>query len=97
LYRIVQESTRNALSHGHPRRIAMELEYHHDSVLVCVSDDGDGFDTADPALRAPGHWGLITMKERAAMVGGSITVRSRQGEGTTVEIVVPLDAEADVA
>jgi signal transduction histidine kinase len=54
-----------------------------------VRDDGRGAETLSAA---PGHIGLRTMRERAEVLGGSCTVRSTPGEGTTVELQVPLSA-----
>jgi signal transduction histidine kinase len=53
-----------------------------------VTDDGAGFDPADPLLRSQ-HLGLTVMAERARAVGGRLELRSRPGEGTTVRVEVP--------
>jgi signal transduction histidine kinase len=62
---------------------------------MIVSDDGGGFDP-DAALREPdvrAHLGLHGMRERAALLGGSVTIESAPGEGTTVSVWVPLASE----
>ena len=50
---------------------------------VTVADDGIGFDTSAPH---PGHYGLLGMREQAALVGATFDVRSAPGEGTTIEL-----------
>jgi signal transduction histidine kinase len=84
----------NALRHGHPRHLTIELDYQLDSIFLRVSDDGRGFDTSDGLREQTGHWGVISMRERAAAIGGSFTIASRLGSGTQVETVVPLSAES---
>ena len=83
--RIVREAASNAVRHGHAKRLRIEIEADRD-VRVTIVDDGGGFDTD----RAPSResFGLISMRERAEAMGGTLTVRSAPGEGTTVEVVV---------
>jgi signal transduction histidine kinase len=73
----------------------MEIEYQNDTVLLSVEDDGCGFNPKDPAYSPPGHWGIASMRERAATVGGSFNIASRVGGGAQVEVVLPCDAESD--
>ena len=94
LLRIAREAVGNAVRHGHATQIAIELEYQKDAVLLSVTDDGCGFDPHDPACATHGHWGIASMRERAASVGGSFTITSRPGEGTQVEAVVPIDTDS---
>jgi two-component sensor histidine kinase len=95
LLRISQEAVTNSLRHGHPKAIQIDLEYQNDAVLLSVTDDGCGFDAKDPLYAAPGHWGIAIMRERAAIVGGSFHITSDAGKGTAVEVVLPLQADAD--
>jgi two-component sensor histidine kinase len=94
LLRITREAVGNAIRHGHATRIAIELEYQKDTVLLSVTDDGCGFDPGDPASSTAGHWGIASMRERAASVGGSFNIMSRVGGGTQVEAVVPFQADS---
>jgi signal transduction histidine kinase len=87
LYRIAQEALRNALRHGRPRRVTVRLLTAGGSVIVEVCDDGDGF---DPAVPTPGRLGLVSMRERAARIGGRLQLTSRPGRGTTVRASVQL-------
>jgi signal transduction histidine kinase len=92
LYRIVQEGLTNAATHGQARSVAVVLQRAADGVHVMISDDGLGFDPAAlsgaGAARAP--LGLRGMKERATLLGGAVTVESAPGEGTTVDVRLPL-------
>jgi signal transduction histidine kinase len=54
-----------------------------------IADDGCGFDPAT-AMQAPGHYGLVSMRERAGQVRGTITIASTPGNGTEIETVVPV-------
>jgi signal transduction histidine kinase len=97
---IVREAVRNALAHGAPKVIAISVEIAPHEMLVVVRDDGRGFAADAPAK--PGATGLASMRERAALLGGVVTVHSRPGGGTQVELNVPLpdqreDAELDRA
>jgi len=59
-------------------------------VLVEIIDDGRGF---DPSARHPGHFGLESMRSRAAEVGGLLTIASARGSGTVVRVEVPAEEE----
>jgi ligand-binding sensor domain-containing protein/two-component sensor histidine kinase len=83
---IGQEAVNNAIQHGQARRVALALEYHEDAVRLDVRDDGCGF---DPAQKVDGHYGLISMRERAEQVRGRLTIASAPGRGTHIQTVVP--------
>jgi signal transduction histidine kinase len=85
LYRLVQESLTNAMKHASAGRVTVELVETAGSVSLCVADDGAGF---DPAQIREG-FGLMGMHERAALLGGTVSVASVPGEGTTVRAEVP--------
>jgi len=84
---IGQEAVNNAVRHGQASRVAVEIDYRDDRTFMRVADDGVGFDPE--AARAPGHYGLVSMRERAEQVRGRITIASRPGSGTEIETVVP--------
>ena len=85
---IYHEALVNAVRHGQPSNVDVELEYGGDRVRVCVSDDGRGFDPTT-LNHINGHFGVVSMKERAAQVRGKLTIASTPGKGTQVETVVP--------
>jgi signal transduction histidine kinase len=70
------------------RNVGVDLEYSGEAVRVRVRDDGCGFDPA-AVDAADGHYGVISMKERAAQVRGRLTIATTPGQGTQVEAVVP--------
>jgi signal transduction histidine kinase len=89
VYRIAQEALHNALRHGSPTRVDLQLSTSDRRLLLVVTDDGGGFDPDDPAPAARRRLGLASMRERAAAVGGRLRVASRPGKGTTVRLEVP--------
>jgi signal transduction histidine kinase len=90
LYRVAQESVRNASRHGSPRHIHVMLSISDGSARIEVRDDGSGFDLADAEARRPGM-GLFTMRERVALLHGTFDIRTAPGSGTSVVANVPLD------
>ncbi|HEY7293384.1 MAG TPA: ATP-binding protein [Dehalococcoidia bacterium] len=88
LYRIAQEALTNAAKHARATRVAVDLVREPGAVTLTVRDDGRGF---DPRLVGPGHGvGLFSMRERAELAGGSLTLSSVPGKGTAVAVCVLL-------
>ena len=85
LLRVCQEALANVRKHASARRAWVRLSYHEDEVRMEIGDDGSGF---DPAC-ANGGYGLRGMRARVAEAGGSLTVRSAPGAGTSVSVEVP--------
>jgi signal transduction histidine kinase len=85
VYRLVQEALNNAVHHGEAQRVAVEVSETAGSLRVCISDDGKGF---DPEVRTDG-FGLIGMRERAELAGGTLELRSAPGAGTTIVAAIP--------
>jgi signal transduction histidine kinase len=88
LLRIGQEALTNAVKHGKAAHVEVELRFAPDAFELCVSDDGRGFDAAAPS--APGHFGLLGMRERAQEIGARFELRSLPGRGTRVLVKLPL-------
>jgi signal transduction histidine kinase len=84
-YRIVQEAIGNAARHSGARHVWIDGQVIDGQIRIEVGDDGTGF---DPSAPSPGL-GLDGMKERAAILDAGLAVRSRVGEGTTVELSLP--------
>lgn len=91
LYRIAQEVLNNALKHAQARRITVHLRQTGPTTILEIADDGAGFDLA--TAREKGGLGLRGMEERAAQLGGRLTVKSRPGQGTSVKVTVPVNSE----
>lgn len=88
LYRVAQEAITNAKRHAHASCICVQLITAPHQVELVVEDDGCGF---DPDHIAPGHYGLIGLNERVRLLGGRVELCSTPGEGTWLEVVVPLE------
>jgi two-component system sensor histidine kinase UhpB len=93
LYRIVQESLTNAARHGHAHKIRVLLEEDEQEIQVRVVDDGSGFDI-EKLQKAPGPgqergWGLVGMRERAALLGGHLEIHAKPGQGTSIYARIP--------
>ena len=90
LYRIVQEAVNNAVRHSGASEALVTLGAASGRVNATVHDEGRGFAWAEAtALDGERHIGLTGMRERAALVGGTVAVRSAPGEGTTIQASVP--------
>jgi two-component system NarL family sensor kinase len=88
LYRVCQEALTNVASHARASRVTVRFVATPGSVRLTIQDDGRGF---DPARFADGRHGIVGMRERVEMLGGSLEIKSERGEGTRVEISVPLE------
>jgi signal transduction histidine kinase len=83
VYRLAQEALNNVIKHAAAKRVEVDLQVQADGVYLRVVDDGRGFDAQSiPA----GHLGLQIMGERAAGIGATLTVDSRPGAGTRIDV-----------
>jgi len=87
LYRITQESLHNIVKHAHASTINLRLVQQESRVVLEVYDNGRGF---DPTGSFSGHLGLQYMRERAAKMGGTLTIESTPGQGTHLRVHIPL-------
>ena len=85
IYRIIQEALSNARKHGEATRAVATVAREGDEVVITVRDDGHGFDTT----AATGGFGLMGMRERTELLGGTLRVTSAPGEGTTIVAALP--------
>jgi len=88
LYRVAQEAIQNVVKHSGARHAQIELVAVHNALALTIEDDGNGF--LMEAKQSTGSLGLVSMHERVRLVGGEIAVKSQPGEGTCVEVRVPL-------
>jgi signal transduction histidine kinase len=91
LLRIAQEAITNAARHAGAAQIRVQLQRDLEAVRLRVSDNGRGFEVADRLAPGSGHYGLTGMRERAARIGGHLTITS-SALGTVVEARVPCAA-----
>lgn len=95
MYRFAQEALNNVVKHARATRVDIALEYAHTHVSLIVEDNGIGFD-ASVTHRAPEGFGLIGMRERAALAGADFQIESAPDSGTTVILRVPTNVAAAV-
>ena len=88
VFRIIQESLTNVARHAKASHVKVSLERNGAEVTFGILDNGVGFSPRDP--RKPNSYGLIGLRERASLLGGEIKIASAPGEGTHVEVRLPL-------
>ena len=92
LFRIAQGTIGNILEHAEAKNVSIKLECNASECVLDIQDDGKGFDVSkitkvDKSGRGAG---LFTMKERARLVGGGCSIKSRPGKGTRIVVKVPV-------
>ncbi|HTE11370.1 MAG TPA: PAS domain S-box protein [Chitinophagaceae bacterium] len=89
LFRIYQESLNNVAKHANAKKVFVQLEAENNQLILKIADDGKGFDTSNTGHKKT--LGLLGMKERTLMMGGSYEIKSQPGNGTTVTIAAPFE------
>lgn len=94
-YRIVQEAITNAIRHGAATRIKIEFQCSPRNLMINICDDGKGFDVASAmnAISPSSPFGLLSVQERAFLLGGEARIISIPQAGTTVKVSIPLDQQ----
>jgi two-component system sensor histidine kinase DegS len=92
VYRLMQEALQNVSAHAQAGRAEILVAFSPNSLHLTVSDDGRGFDLAAAQQNHKGSFGLLSMQERAESLGGRLTIQTQPGQGTQVELVVPVQA-----
>ncbi|EFH85078.1 sensor histidine kinase [Ktedonobacter racemifer] len=87
--RVMGEALSNVARHARARHVSVEARVMEKWLSITVQDDGQGFDPASSELHT-GHYGLLGLQERAQLVGGSLSLSSAKGAGTTLRFRVPL-------
>jgi two-component system sensor histidine kinase UhpB len=88
LFRVCQEALNNIAKHAGASRVDIRLDAYGDSLLLEIADDGKGIAGDDIGKRS--CFGLLSMKERAHSLGGTIDIASPSGRGTTISVTAPL-------
>lgn len=91
IYRILQESLTNVARHASASQVEITIEKDTQSIVLTVSDNGRGFVPGNP--RKPGSFGLLGLRERAHLLGGSVSIDSAPDKGTRVEVHIPITEE----
>jgi PAS domain S-box-containing protein len=92
LYRVSQEALHNVIKHSRANGARLKVSGSPEGIQLCIHDTGIGFDSESASSRH--GLGIISMKERVRLVQGEFSIHSQPGQGTTVEIFVPLSKEA---
>jgi signal transduction histidine kinase len=95
LYRITQEALTNARKHAHPTGVRVALEISETEILLGIADDGEGFEVPDSLadLAQKGCFGLMGIQERVWAMGGRLSIQSARGEGTHLQVCMPVITE----
>ncbi|MBM3142947.1 MAG: hypothetical protein FJ005_07875 [Chloroflexi bacterium] len=95
IYRIVQEAIHNVRKHACATELDINLRFEPNQVSVEIKDNGKGFDFSQAIRtgRSLGHLGLLIMKDRAEMLGGSLEIRTSLGAGTKIILKMPVSAK----
>jgi signal transduction histidine kinase len=98
IFRIIQEALNNVVKHAQASYVELNLEFRGDYARIRVRDNGIGFDSEVLRLARLGRMslGLAGMEERAALLGGTVTISSRPGYGTEVEAIIPYSINPEV-
>ncbi len=92
VFRIAQEALTNVVKHSGAATAKVHLHFDSDTVSVSVEDSGCGFDMGRIAMEKREAWGLLGMRERAELLGGTFRLDSQPGAGTQVQVVLPYSA-----
>jgi signal transduction histidine kinase len=94
LYRVAQEALRNVVAHSGASRADVRLVISDDRAEMEIADDGGGFDVARSLEQGTGL-GLVSIRERVRLAGGTVTFEATRGTGTRVRVRLPARAAAD--
>lgn len=86
IFRVVQEALTNVVRHARASSVTIDVVGHDDSLTVTIRDDGEGI---PPAADGPLSLGILGMRERVSLLGGTLHVRGEPGAGTTISVDVP--------
>jgi two-component system, NarL family, nitrate/nitrite sensor histidine kinase NarX len=88
LLRICQEALINIRKHARANQVNINISYEETMFRLSIQDNGTGFDTA---VIAENHFGLVIMRERTKLLGGTIEINSEKGKGTLLEVMIPVE------
>jgi len=89
IYRMVQEAINNVAQHSQASEVVIRIDWRAEELQIEVEDDGIGFDTETAFDVANGHYGLLGIRERVALLSGALDIQSSPGAGTRIIIRVP--------
>ena len=96
VYRTIQEALTNIGKHSQAKNVSIDIRQEDGEILFCIGDDGIGFDEEAMATKSPEEkgLGLATMKGRAQMAGGILTINTKERKGTLITLSIPITREA---
>jgi two-component system sensor histidine kinase DegS len=94
VYRIMQEALQNVHKHAHASAVGIAWSLANKSWVLHVTDDGMGFDLVK-AARHKKSVGLLSMRERAELIGGTLQIQSTPGKGTAVTLLLPVEKKVE--
>lgn len=89
VYRIVQESLTNVIRHAKTKRVKIDLSLQKEKIILMIKDEGKGFDV-ERALALNESSGILGMKERAELLGGTLLLETKPGQGAQISASLPL-------
>jgi signal transduction histidine kinase len=89
LLMVVREALHNAVRHGQPTKVQLNITFGENECSVQIHDNGIGFDPALVLSSSNGHYGLVGIRERIKRLGGNFVLNSRSGEGTDLSFRIP--------
>jgi ligand-binding sensor domain-containing protein/two-component sensor histidine kinase len=89
ILKLANEALVNVVRHAGSHHAKVDLHYRNDALVLTVEDDGVGFDM-DKALEKEGHYGVLGMRERASVIGGTLEISTEPGVGTRVTLQLPV-------
>jgi len=95
IYRITQEALTNVIKHSEADQVSLFVERRADEIVTVIEDNGKGFDVEE-SIRSSikeGKLGVLGMRERASLLGGTLTIESAPGFGTSVFVRIPIEKE----
>ena len=95
VFRLVQEALTNVARHAAANHVTIQLDFQNHHLHLTIQDDGRGFDPNQALSPQSGRrsWGILGMQERVSLVNGQWDIQSTPGQGTTIEVTIPLEPE----
>jgi two-component system sensor histidine kinase DegS len=90
IYRLFQEALQNVYNHAQASHVEVHIRFLSQTLELSIRDDGISFDLEAVEQTNNGHFGLITMRERAKSLDGRLTIQAQPGQGTIITLVVPI-------
>lgn len=91
IFRVVQEACTNAIEHSGGNKVTIKVSQKNKTCYIMVKDNGKGFLWKEEMKDSDKHFGIAVMTERVHLVGGKISFRSVEGEGTEIKMIIPLE------